>query len=135
MGCSAWSQSVVIELTSLVSWDCSAFNFIFLKQQLLEEVQAKQQVLSVPDVQSARLLLLRTSARATCQLRLVESFAESHDQGLWRCLCAILEFLWARVMWWSVATATLPLSLGLGLRSAERTKVSACCSSWADVCP
>ena len=72
-------------------------------RRLLEKVQAKQQVLldvipKVPDVQSAWLLLLRcASARANYQLRviirpgLVESFAESHDQGLWRCLCAILE--------------------------------------------
>ena len=33
-------------------------------------------------------------------------------------------------------TATLPLSLGgLGLRSAERTKVATCWASWADVLP
>ena len=63
-------------------------------RQLLEKVQAKQQALleaipTVPDVQSAWLLLLHWPG-------LVESFAESHDQGLWQCLCAILEVL---VMW------------------------------------
>ena len=114
---------------------------------LLEKVQAKQQVLldaipKVPKVQSAWLLLLHcASARANYQFRvvrpgLVESFAESHDQGLWRCLCAILEVLVDTCDVVTRATATLPLSLGgLGLRSAERTKVAVCWASWADVLP
>ena len=116
-------------------------------RQLLEKVQAKQQVLldaipKVPDVQSAWLLLLHcASARAIYQLRvdrpgLVESFAESHDQGLWRCLCAILEVPVDTCDVVTRATATLLLSLGcLGLRSAERTKVAACWASWADALP
>ena len=87
------------------------------------------------------LLLHCASARANYQLRvvrpgLVESFAESHDQGLWRCLCAILEVPEDTCHLVTRATATLPLSLGgLGLRSAERTKVAACWASWADVLP
>ena len=115
-------------------------------RRLLEKVQAKQQVLldaipKVPDVQSAWLLLLHcASACANYQLRvvrpgLVESFAESHDQGLWRSLC---DFGGSCDTCDVVtrAAATLPLSLdGFGLRSVERTKVAACWASWADVLP
>ena len=106
-------------------------------RSLLEKIQAKQQFLlnaipTVPDVQSAWLLLLHcASARANYQLRvvrpeLVNSFAESHDQGLWRCLCAIVGVPAETCDGLTRATATLPLSLGgLGLRSAARTRESA----------
>ena len=113
-------------------------------RSLLEKIQAKQQFLlnaipTVPDVQSAWLLLLHcASARVNYQLRvvrqeLVNSFAESHDQGLWRCLCAILGVPAETCDGLTRATATLPLSLGgLGLRSAARTRESAYWASWAD---
>ena len=111
---------------------------------VLEKIQAKQQFLlnaipTVPDVQSAWLLLFHcASARANYQLRvvrpeLVNSFAESHDQGLWRCLCAIVGVPAETCDGLTRATATLPLSLGgLGLRSAARTWKSAYWASWAD---
>ena len=113
-------------------------------RSLLEKIQAKQQFLlnaipTVPDVQSAWLLLLHcASARANYQLRvvrpeLVNSFAESHDQGFWRCLCAIVGVPSDTCDVLTRATATLPLSLGgLGLRSAARTREAACWASWAD---
>ena len=90
---------------------------------LLEKVLAKQQVLLDANYQ---LRVVRPG--------LVESFAESHDQGLWRCLCAILKVPVDTCDVVTRATAPLPLSLrGLGLRSAERTKVAVCWATWADV--
>ena len=87
------------------------------------------------------LLFHCAAARASCQLKiarpgLVESFEKSHHQGLWRCLCAILEVPVDTCDVVTRVTATLPLSLGgLGLRSAERTKVAANWANWADVLP
>ena len=113
-------------------------------RSLLEKIQAKQQFLlnaipTVPDVQSAWLLLLHcASARANYQFRvvrpeLVNSFAESHDQGLWRCLCAIVGVPSETRDELTRATATLPLSLGgMGLRSVARTREAAYWASWAD---
>ena len=107
----------------------------------LEKIQVKQQFLlnaipTVPDVQSAWLLLLHcASARANNQLRVVrpevKSFAESHDQGLWRCAIVGVPSETCDVL--TRATATLPLSLGgLGLRSAARTRGPAYWASSAD---
>ena len=109
----------------------------------LESVAEEQRVLleripRVHDVQSAWLLLLHcASARANYQLRSVPpdataDFATTHDAGLWRCLCSILQLDPAQPD--SIReTATVPLSLGgLGLRSASRTLVPAFWSSWAD---
>ena len=109
----------------------------------LEAVADEQRVLldripRVRDVQSARLLLLHCAlARANYQLRSVPpnasaEFAATHDAGLWRCLCSILQLDPAQAD--SVReTATVLLSLGgLGLRSALRTRVPAFWASWAD---
>ena len=64
---------------------------------------------------------------------MVNSFAESHDQGLWRCLCAIVVVPSETCDVLTRGTATLPLSLGgLGLRSAARTREAAHWASWAD---
>ena len=90
---------------------------------------------TVPDVQSAWVLLLHCKI---VQLRvvgpeLVNSFAEIHDQRLWRCLCAIVGVPSETCDGLTRATATLPLSLGgLGLRSCARTQESAYWASWAD---
>ena len=82
----------------------------------------------VHDVQSAWLLLLHcASARANYQLRSVPpnataDFASTHDAGLWRCLCSILQLDPAQPD--SIhETAIVPLSLGgLGFRLASRTR-------------
>ena len=109
----------------------------------LEAVTDEQRILleripRVQDVQSAWLLLLHcASAWANYQLRSVppnatSEFAAVHDEGLWRCLCSILQVDPAQPD--TVReTATVPLSLGgLGLRSASRTRTPAFWASWAD---
>ena len=109
----------------------------------LEAVADEQRILleripRVRDVQSARLLLLHcASARANYQLRSVlpndtSEFAAVHDEGLWRCLCSILQVdpVQPDIV---RETATVPLSLGgPGLRSVSRTRTPAFWASWAD---
>ena len=62
-------------------------------------------------------------SRANCQLRVVrpeltEQFAAGHDDGVWRCLCAICQIT-PDVEPAIRDIVTLPLGLGgLGLRSA-----------------
>ena len=112
----------------------------------MERTREKHRVLlrripTVPDVQSAWLLLLHcASTRANYMLRVVRpewalDFAQAHDQEVWECLCSILA---VPVGEESIArmSTTLPMALGgLGLRSAERSKWSAFWSSWADTLP
>ena len=58
-----------------------------------------------------------------------------HDANLWECLSRILQFQ-SSTGEGTRDVATLPLVLGgLGLRSAERTRVSAYWASWADCMP
>ena len=77
---------------------------------------------------------LSAAARAKYQLRVVRpeltsAFAQSHDDGDWRCLCQIIEPAAAHTR----QVATLPLSLGcLGLRSTTRTKQYAYWECWAN---
>ena len=67
--------------------------------RLLEKFEAKQQTVGSHPHSARRQsawLCSSTAPRANHHVRvvrprLVESFAESHDQGLWQCLCAILE--------------------------------------------
>ena len=88
--------------------------------------------------QSAWLVLLHFAlARANYQLRSVPpdataDFAAVHDEGMWRCLCSILQL--DPVQSDSIReTATVPLPVGgLGLRSASRTRMPAFWSRWAD---
>ena len=91
----------------------------------------------VQDVQSAWLILLHcASARANYYIRALHpvatsAFAAAHDAGLWQCLCSFLQLDPVQV---DVVreTATVPLSLGgLGLRSAQRTRIPAFWASWA----
>ena len=114
--------------------------------QMLSTIQDKHRVLldaipTVPDIQSAWLLLLHcAAARANYHIRvvrpdLVDNFAQSHDQGLWQCLCTIMDVP-ADGDPVTRATASLPLSLGgLGLRSAQRTREAAYWGSWSDTLP
>ena len=88
-----------------------------------------------------RTLLERIPAcRTSSQVRVVrpaltEAFAMGHDEGLWRCMCEILRVpLDTGVL--ARDTTSLPLALGgLGLRSAVRSRQSACWASWADTLP
>ena len=81
-------------------------------------------------------LLHSAAARANYQLRVVRpelttAFAQGHDDGVWSCLCRILNVDPTAAHTRQVATH--PLSLGgLGLRSANRTRQSAYWASWAD---
>ena len=114
--------------------------------QMLSTIQDKHRVLldaipTVPDIQSAWLLLLHCAgARANYYIRvvrpdLVDNFAQSHDQGLWQCLCTIMDVPEDGDPV-TRATASLPLSLGgLGLRSAQRTREAAYWASWSDTLP
>ena len=66
---------------------------------------------------------------------LVDNFAQSHDQGLWQCLCTIMDVP-ADGDPVTRATANLPFSLGgLGLRSAQRTREAAYWASLSDTLP
>ena len=99
----------------------------------LEKTLRKHQVLldaipSVPDVQSAWLLLLHcASTQANYLLRVVRPewtvhFAHSHDTGLWHCLCNIFGIHYDQCEATVRTSSTLSLSMGgLGLRSAVRT--------------
>ena len=118
----------------------------FVRAQLEHIVEEHNVLLeripSVPDVQSAWALLLHcANARANYALRVVRpdlarQFAQAHDAGLWRCLCAIVRVGEDQCDPLAKDAASLPLSMGgLGLRSAVRTSNSAFWASWADSLP
>ena len=95
-----------------------------------------ERIPSLPDVQSAWASLLHcANARANYVLRVIRPelarhFAQAHDAGLWRCLCAILRVGEDQCDALAKDAASLPLCMGgLGLRSAVRTSSSA---QWAD---
>ena len=101
-----------------------------------------ERIPSLPDVQSVWALLLHcANARANYALRVIRPelarhFAQAHDAGLWRCLCAILRVIEDQCDALAKDAASLPLSVGgLGLRSAVRTSSSAHWASWADSLP
>ena len=130
----------------LKCWGCPLSHADFVTAQL-ETIARKHQVLlqaipNVRDVQSAWLLLLHCAVvRANFYLRvvrpdLVVQFARTHDASLWQCMCRILGIPATFCDEMAKATATLPLALGgLGLRSAERSRVAAHWASWADTLP
>ena len=102
-------------------------------QRLLDRIP------SVADVQAAWLILLHCAqAKANFLVRVVRpdavrSFAQRHDDGLYQCLCGILQIDPVQCAHEARETATLPLMLGgLGLRSAERISVPSFWASWAD---
>ena len=101
-----------------------------------------QRIPSIPDLQSAWLLLLHCACpRANYMLRVlspdkVSRFAQMHDERLWHCLCEMLEILPDQCSQMVKDSSTLPLSLGgLGLRSAVRTSTPSYWASWADCLP
>ena len=102
-----------------------------------EHIVLLDRIPTVLDVQSVWALLFHcANARANCSLRvvrpeLVTQFAEAHDEGIWRCMCAVQGV--ATDQCDALAKATLLLSMGgVGLRSAARTCVPAFWASWAD---
>ena len=108
----------------------------FVRNHLMRTIEEHTVLLdripTVPDVQSAWALLLHcANARANYSLRvvrpeLVTQFAEAHDEGIWRCMCAVLGVATDQCDALAKATASLPLSMGgVGLRSAARTCVPA----------
>ena len=113
----------------------------------LHVLGAKHQILlqsipAVQDLQSAWLLLLHcAAARANYFVRVlrpdvVQPFAQSDDTNVWQCLCNILEIPEDGCSDVARISATLPLAQGgLGLRSAQRTRVAAHWASWADTLP
>ena len=90
-------------------------------------------------MQSAWLILFHCAgARANYLLQvmrpaLVRQFAESHDAGLWRCLCQILDIPEGQCEATARIASSMPLLLGgIGLRSAVRTSLPTCWASWGD---
>ena len=122
---------------------CWEHHWATLSLSQLEQITEEHRVLleripAFQDVQSAWLILLHcASARANYLLRvvrpeLVRHFAESHD-GLWRCLCQILDIPEGQCEPTVRIASTMPLVLGgIGLRSAVRTSLPAYWASWRD---
>ena len=113
----------------------------------LEKILEKQHIFlqripSIPDLQSAWLLLLHcASPRANYLLRVlppdrVLRYAQVHDDRLWQCFCDLLSIAPEQCDRIAANSSTLPLSLGgLGLRSAVRTSAPAYWANWADTLP
>ena len=108
----------------------------FLEGKIAEHRILLERIPEVPDTQSAWLLLsFCAAARANFFLRAVnleyaEQFASSHDEGVWLCLCRILQI---SPSCHAQEVSSLPLwKGGLGLRSALRTLPAAHWASWAD---
>ena len=100
-----------------------------------------ERIPTVLDLQSAWALLLHClSARANCLLRVVKPaatkvFAQRHNEGLWKCLCNLLQVGPVQSAEAKPA-ASMPLKLGgMGLRDAVRVAVPAYWASWADCMP
>ena len=115
-------------------------------QAHLDKLTAQHQILLdripyVEDTQAAWLLLVHcAAARANYIARVVaplaaEQFCNTHDMGLWRCLCSILQIPMEQEADVRGA-ASMPLVLGgAGLRSALRVREPAYWSSWMDCLP
>ena len=118
-----------------------AFIQAYLEKKVEEQRTLLARIPLVPDLQSAWLILLHcAAAKANYLLRVVEpqsvaAYARAHDEGIWSCLCALLDI--SPIQEDSVRSCgNLPLVLGgLGLRSAARISVGAYWASWADCLP
>ena len=114
----------------------------YVQERLRHTVQSHstlfERIQAIPDLQSAWLVFLFcAAARANFLLRTVHpttihQFASSHDDVVWECLCSLLN---TRGDARAQEMTTLPLSVGLGLRSASRTCVAAFWESWVDTLP
>ena len=124
----------------------------FIERKSAEHATLLERIPTVPDVQSAWLLLLHCAqARANFLLRGVQPslcrplllqdtiqgvhhcrplLAERHDNNLWHCLCEILNLPPEQCDAGARDTASLPLVFGaMGLRSVTRMRSTA---FWAD---
>ena len=82
-------------------------------------------------LQGGRIYILRV-----VRPELALQFARGHEARLWQCLSRILGMPENLCDETTRHAATLPLALGgLGLRSAERSRVAAHWASWADTLP
>ena len=107
----------------------------------LQLIRRHQQTLlgripALPDVQSARALLLHCGAtRANNFLRVIPPprslrYAQDHDEAVWNCVCGCTC---GPLRCQCQAAASLPLAFGgLGMRSAVRTSTAAYWASWGD---
>ena len=113
-------------------------------KRLQEEKAFWDKLSSLPDLQSAWLLLLNCAAprsnytTRTLPPTLAENYARKHDAGVWGVLAQLLdrEDLAEELNSVHARLASLPLRLGgAGLRSADRTREAAYWASWADTLP
>ena len=98
----------------------------------------------VPDTQCAWQILLQCAGpRCYHFLRTIppsqsETYADAHDEGMWRALEAVMGRLPEDNRQKEMARniSGLPMRMGgLGLRSARRSAPAAYWASWADCCP
>ena len=109
-----------------------------LDRKVEEHQELLRRIPTVPDLQSAWILLLHcAAAKATYLLRVlppdsVAPFAAAHDEGLWQCFCRLLDISPEQHHVTRNMT-TLPVAMGgLGLRNARRTSRAAYWASWVD---
>ena len=136
----AEQQGMVVLGTPLGS---DAFVDTFLRQKIEAQASLFSNIPTVPDLQAAWLLLLMCAAprchRLLCALppSSTAAFARSHDEAVLGCLRELLANDSPPVLD-ALATkkAQLPLHFGgLGLRSAETSRIAAHWASWADTLP
>ena len=115
-------------------------------QEHLEIIAAEHQqfldkIPTVPDLQCAWALLLHCgSARANYFLRVVRpdctvQFAALHDEGLWRCLCSLLDISNDLHSWSDQRQRVSSVVVGWSWAPqchATRSRVGAYWASWAD---
>ena len=107
-------------------------------QSVVQDRVLLDRIPRVKDLQSAWLLLLRASARANYMLRSVDpnrtgEFAQAHDEGIWNCVCDILQIEAAQFD--TVRSIASPHWCWADWAFAERVRSSACWASWADCIP
>ena len=115
--------------------DSSEYVLAQLNAKSREQRLLFQRIPTVPDLQSAWLLLLFCGAtRANFWLRMVRpeltaQFAEQHDSNVWQCFATLLGLPEGQ----PAVAVSMPLNKsGLGLGSAVRSQRAAHWANWAD---